>query len=70
MNALTAGQLLDIVSRARSVIEVYAEDAMHLDEHALLLGELREIESLTRSEINASHMGVGADVVLLTRGDV
>jgi hypothetical protein len=65
MNRISAGQLLDIVSRAQSVIE----ESDGADEHQELIGELREVTKLFRDEIGASHMGIGADVVILERGD-
>jgi len=65
MNRMTAGQLLDIVSRAQSVIE----ESDGADEHQELIDELREVTQLFRDEIGASHMSTGADVVLVERGD-
>lgn len=65
LTALTAAHLLDVVGRAHSVI-VESEGA---DEHEELLGELDAITTLLRNEIGASHMGTGADVVILERGD-
>lgn len=65
MDSLTFGQLLDIIARAHSVI-VESDGA---DEHAELTGELEAVSTLIRDEIGASHMGTGADVVLIERGD-
>lgn len=60
-NHLTAGQLLDILDRAFSVI--YESDPHR--EHNELQGELKDAADLLRKEIGGSHMGAGADVVIL-----
>jgi hypothetical protein len=65
MKSLTFGQLLDVIGRAHSVI-VESDGA---DEHAELLAELATIRNFIRTEIDGSHMGTGADVVVLERSD-
>lgn len=61
---VTAGELLDILQRATSVIE----ESEGADEHGELLSELRDVSELLTTEIGASHMGTFADDVLIERG--
>lgn len=65
MDSLTFGQLSDLLSRAYSVIT----EAEGADEHAELTRELLAAHELIRDEIGASHMGHGADVAVIERGD-
>lgn len=58
---LTVADLRELVNRAHAVIK----ESEHADEHAALLGELDAVATLCRDEIGASHMGSGADVVIL-----
>ena len=62
---ITAGVLLDLLDRAHAVI---AEDH-EADEHRDLLGELATVTTVLRREIGGSHMGTGADVVLIGSDD-
>lgn len=58
---LTAGELLDLLDRAYSVIE----ESVDFDEHLELTNELEEVRTLLREQIDGSHMGTGADVVII-----
>lgn len=64
-SSLTAGELLDLLGRADSVIR----ESDGADEHAELLGELKDATDLLRQEIGASHMGTGADIVVIQAAD-
>jgi hypothetical protein len=60
--SVTAGRLLDILERAHVVLR---EDDDHADENVEIIEELSAVQTLLRREIEGSHMGVGADVVLI-----
>lgn len=57
-NHLTAGQLLDIIVRADTAIH-------ERPSNAAILADLRSVRDLLQQEIGGSHMGTGADVVIL-----
>ena len=65
MDSLTFGQLRDLLQRAHSVIH----ESEGADEHMELLVELHEAFTLIRDEVSGSHMGTGADVVVIERSD-
>jgi hypothetical protein len=62
---VTAANLLDILERAKSVIE----EAEGADEHGELIGELGGLVELLTTEIGASHLGTGSDMAIITRGE-
>jgi hypothetical protein len=65
VDRLTFRDLLDLLDRADSVIR----ESDGADEHQELLDELTAARTLIRGEIGASHMGSGADEIVLQRGD-
>lgn len=65
MDRLTFGQLRDLLDRASDCASEWGPRAEH---HGLAL-DLRAAADLIRDEIGASHMGTGADEVVIERGD-
>jgi len=62
---LTAGKLLELLQRCHAVIE----ESVDVDEHLDLTDDLEAAIALIDGEIGGSHMGTGADVVLIERGE-
>lgn len=62
MRSLTAGQLLALLDRAHGALATVDGQRFNA-----LLADLSDAAELVRGEIGASHMGSGADEVLIER---
>lgn len=65
IDSVTAGELRDLLDRASRILSETLL-AAGVDEHWGLVAELNAVETLLKNEIGGSHMGCGADTVLVS----